>query len=125
MQRRALVTGGSRGIGAAIAHELARRGHRVVVNYRQRSDAAEAVCRSIREAGGEAESVCFDVSDGEQVAAAYAALSIDDDPFQIVINNAGLTADRVFGAMKWEAWRDVTRVTLDGFFHVTLWKKFA
>jgi 3-oxoacyl-[acyl-carrier protein] reductase len=119
MQRRALVTGGSRGIGAAIAQELASRGHRVVINYRSRQEEAEAVCEAIRLAGGDAQCVAFDVSEASQVAEAFAALSIDEDPFQIVVNNAGITRDRLFGAMKWEAWRDVTRVTLDGFFHVT------
>ena len=63
--------------------------------------------------------MAFDVSDATQVADAFASLAVDDDPFQIVVNNAGITRDRLFGAMKWEAWRDVTRVTLDGFFHVT------
>ena len=119
MHRRALVTGGSRGIGAAIAQELASHGHRVVVNYRSRQEEAEAVCEAIRSAGGEAQCIGFDVSDAVQVKEAFASLSIDEDPFQIVVNNAGITRDRLFGAMKWAAWRDVTRVTLDGFFHVT------
>ena len=119
MHRRALVTGGSRGIGAAIAQELASQGHRVVVNYRSRQEEAEAVCEAIRSAGGEAQCIGFDVSDAVQVKEAFASLSIDEDPFQIVVNNAGITRDRLFGAMKWAAWRDVTRVTLDGFFHVT------
>jgi 3-oxoacyl-[acyl-carrier protein] reductase len=118
--RRALVTGASRGIGAAIALSLARAGHRVTLNYRSNHEAARAVQAQIQGEGGEASLLCFDVGDGEAVAAAYASLTdLDDDPFTILVNNAGITADAIFGAMRWEHWHSVTRTTLDGFFHVT------
>jgi 3-oxoacyl-[acyl-carrier protein] reductase len=117
--RRALVTGASRGIGAAIARALARDGHRVLINYRTGEQAAEAVLAQILAEGGQAELIRFDVSDGEAVTAAYATLDLERDPITILVNNAGVTADAVFGGMRWEQWERVTRTTLDGFFHVT------
>lgn len=117
--RRALITGASRGIGAAIAEALAAEGHRVVINYRSDEEAARAVQARIEAAGGQATLARFDVTDGEAVTAAYAGLDIEDDPFQILVNNAGIAKDVTFAAMKQPQWEDVTRTTLDGFFHVT------
>jgi 3-oxoacyl-[acyl-carrier protein] reductase len=117
--RRALITGASRGIGAAIAKALARAGHRVVLNYRADDTAALAVKAEIVEQGGSAELARFDVSDGEAVAAAYATLNLEEDPISILVNNAGVTADAPLGGMYWSQWERVTRTTLDGFFHVT------
>jgi 3-oxoacyl-[acyl-carrier protein] reductase len=119
MSRRALVTGGSRGIGAAVARRLAAAGNRVVITYRSGAEAAAEVVAGIRAAGGVADAVGFDVSDAADVARAYAGLAIDDDPFTIVVNNAGVTRDGLFAAMRPEAWRSVLATTLDGFFHVT------
>jgi 3-oxoacyl-[acyl-carrier protein] reductase len=119
MGRRALVTGGSRGIGAAIARRLAADGHHVVVNYRSNAEAADAVVAGIVEAGGSAEAVGFDVRDGEAVANAMAALDLEANPFAILVNNAGISKDGPLAGMTDAAWTDVTRTTLDGFFHVT------
>lgn len=119
MARRALVTGGSRGIGAAIALALAERGDRVVITWRAEQAAADAVVARIRAAGGEALAVQVDVRDGAAVRTALEALRFEEDPFQILVNNAGVTRDGVFGGMTWEDWELVTRTTLDGFFHVT------
>lgn len=118
MGRRALVTGASRGIGAAIATHLAAQGHRVVINYRSNEDAAEAVREAIEGAGGAA-SVCgFDVSDGEAVAAALASLDVEDDPFGIVVHNAGVTKDGLLATMSPDAWSLPLRTSLDGFYHL-------
>ncbi|MBL8726019.1 MAG: 3-oxoacyl-ACP reductase FabG [Planctomycetes bacterium] len=117
--RRALVTGASRGIGAAIARRLAAAGHPVVVNYRSDHAAAAAVVAAIRAAGGEAQAVAFDVADGPATARALEALLADPRPIGILVNNAGVNADAAFPAMTHEQWDRVVRTTLDGFFHVT------
>jgi 3-oxoacyl-[acyl-carrier protein] reductase len=117
--RRALVTGASRGIGAATARYLASAGMRVTVNYQSRREAAEAVVGEIRAEGGQAEAVAFDVACAEEVARAYDELGVNRDPYQIVVNNAAVTEDGLFAAMTAEAWHRVLGVILDGFFHVT------
>jgi 3-oxoacyl-[acyl-carrier protein] reductase len=119
MGRRALVTGGSRGIGAAIARRLAADGHRVVLGCVGRRDAAEAVAAEIVAAGGQAEVACFDVADEASVVGALAALRVEDDPISILVHNAGVTADAPLGGMRFDQWTKVTRTTLDGFFHLT------
>ncbi|MEL6187449.1 MAG: 3-oxoacyl-ACP reductase FabG [Myxococcota bacterium] len=117
---RALVTGASRGIGAAVARRLAADGFPVIVNYRSRADDAEAVVGAIREAGGEAVAHGFDVSDGAATREALEGLLAEDDrAITVVVNNAGVTQDMPFPAMDWTAWERVTRTTVDGFFNVT------
>ena len=116
---RALVTGGSRGIGAAIARELAARGHPVVVNYRRDQAAAESVVASILEQGGRAVAVGFDVTDRTRTREAIEALLEQEPPVGIVVNNAGVTADAPFPSVTDEAWDRVLDTTLDGFFAVT------
>jgi len=116
---RALVTGASRGIGAAIARRLAAMGHPVIVNYRTGVDAAEQVVGSIREAGGEATAAGFDIADREATSAALEALLKDPRPIGVLVNNAGVTRDAAFPAMSGEQWDTVLRTSLDGFFNVT------
>jgi 3-oxoacyl-[acyl-carrier protein] reductase len=117
--RRALVTGGSRGIGAAICKRLAAAGHAVIVNYRSDGDAAAAVVAEIERAGGEASTAQFDVADGEATGRAIATLLQEPRPIAILVNNAGIARDAAFPAMTDEQWHAVIRTTLDGFFHVT------
>ena len=88
--RVALVTGASRGIGRAIAFELARCGARVAVNYRSRSDSAEAVVSRIHAVGGSAISVKADVADKAQVEEMVALCESELGPVDILVNNAGL-----------------------------------
>jgi 3-oxoacyl-[acyl-carrier protein] reductase len=114
----ALVTGASRGIGAAIARELAARGHRVIVNFRSDQSGAEAVAATIRDAGGEVEVVQFDVRDAAATHSAIERLLADAE-IGIVVNNAGISRDAAFPSLTPEAWQDVTRTSLDGFFNVT------
>jgi len=116
---RALVTGASRGIGAAIARALARAGHVVIVNYRSRHDEAHAVLAQIEAEGGRGMLSAFDVRDRAQVTAALEALLADPDPIDVLVNNAGIAKDNAFPAIPWEDWDLVTRTTLDGFYNVT------
>lgn len=117
---RALVTGASRGIGAAIAKELASMGHAIVINYRSDRTAAESVQVEIRQAGGEAMLCGFDVTDRTASASAIETLLGEDErPIAVLVNNAGVAADAAFPAMQWDAWERVTRTTLDGFYNVT------
>ena len=116
---RALVTGGSRGIGAAVAEALARDGHPVVVNYKSNQAAAEALKARIEAAGGEAVLSQFDVTDAAAAREAIAKLLLDERPLGIVVNNAGIARDAAFPSLTEEEWQSVTRTTLDGFYHVT------
>lgn len=118
--RRALVTGGSRGIGAAIGRRLAADGYAVILNYRTRAAEAETVRAEIEAAGGEASTVAFDVTDRETTTATIERLLADDPrPISILVNNAGITRDNAFPSQSWEDWQAVTRTSLDGFYNVT------
>jgi 3-oxoacyl-[acyl-carrier protein] reductase len=116
---RALVTGASRGIGAAIARALARAGHEVVLNYRTQHEQAERVRAEIETAGGRALLACFDVRDREATGAAIARLLAQDEPIEVLVNNAGIAKDNAFPSIPFADWEAVTRTTLDGFYHVT------
>ncbi len=119
MKTRALITGASRGIGAAIATSLAAAGHPVILNYRSSGSAAEAVRERIESAGGRVEMAPFDVADREAAAGAIEALLSTGTPIGILVNNAGIARDRPFPAMSHEDWETVTRTSLDGFYNVT------
>jgi len=115
----ALVTGASRGIGAAIAEQLAEAGHAVLINYRSSHAAAEAVRDRIVAAGGTAELLPFDVSDGAAADAALAEVLAADKFVDVLVNNAGVSADAPFPALEREDWDKVLAPTLDGFYNVT------
>lgn len=116
--RRALVTGASRGIGRAIALDLAARGIEVLVNYRERRDAALEVCEMAARSGGRASPVPFDVTRGDEVEAALAPYLEGPEGIDFVVSNAGVTADGIFVGLDEEAWHLPIRTSLDGFFHV-------
>ncbi|HEY9146090.1 MAG TPA: 3-oxoacyl-ACP reductase FabG [Thiobacillus sp.] len=116
--KRALVTGGSGGIGAAICKRLAADGHHVLVHANRSLDKAAAVVAEIRAAGGSAEAVAFDVTDRAATAAALDTL-LEDGAIQILVNNAGIHDDAVFPGMSGEQWDRVIDVSLNGFFNVT------
>ncbi|EFC92334.1 3-oxoacyl-(acyl-carrier-protein) reductase [Dethiosulfovibrio peptidovorans DSM 11002] len=102
--RVALITGGARGIGKAIALELASRGLRVVVNYRSSSEAADEVVKNIFDLGGEAMAVRADVSDPDQVKELFKTISKAFDPVDVLVNNAGITRDGLLMRMKESDW---------------------
>lgn len=119
MTRTALVTGASRGIGAAIAEALAADGHQVLVNYLSNERAAEEVVLRIRQGGGTARSCRFDVASEGETHTALEALAREGAEIGILVNNAGITRDAPFPSVSSEDWKAVTRTTLDGFFNVT------
>ena len=119
MTRLALVTGASRGIGAAIARELAAAGCRILLNYRSDERGAAEVRDAIVAAGGEATLLRFDVADATATAAALAPWSGEGETIDVVVNNAGVVKDSPFPTLALEDWERVTRTSLDGFFNVT------
>lgn len=110
--RVALVTGASRGIGRAIALELARRGAAVVVNYHTHAEAAEEVVRLIAEAGGTAQAMQADVSDYAQAERLVKDTLAAFGQLDILVNNAGTTRDMVIMMMPEEDWDLVIRTNL-------------
>jgi 3-oxoacyl-[acyl-carrier protein] reductase len=115
----ALVTGGSRGIGAAIVRVLCELGHPVVLNYRSNHDAAEATRAALVAGGADVTLWPCDVSDHTAVNDGIEKL-LGDAGMQIgiVVNNAGVVADGLLPTLDFEAWSRVTRTTLDGFYNV-------
>jgi len=116
--KRALVTGGSGGIGAAICRRLAADGYHVIVHANRSRDKAESVVAAIVAAGGSGEAVAFDVTERAASAAALEKL-LEGGPIQVLVNNAGIHADAVFPGMSAEQWHSVIDVSLNGFFNVT------
>ena len=117
-QKRALVTGGSGAIGAAVCRALAQDGFHVYVHTNSGAQRAQAVVDDIVAAGGSAEVLVFDVTDPEAVTAVLAPL-VDVAPIQVLVNNAGIHDDAVFPGMRSSQWHSVIDVSLHGFFHVT------
>lgn len=117
-RKRALVTGGSGDIGSAICRQLAADGLHVVVHGNANLDRAESVVEEIRQVGGSAQAVAFDVADGDATRAALDGLLLDG-PLQVVVNNAGIHDDAPMAGMSEAQWRRVIDVSLHGFFHVT------
>ncbi len=116
--KRALVTGGSGGIGSAISRRLAADGFSVIVHANSHLATAQAVAASIVAAGGQAQAVAFDVTDASATAAALETL-LEQGPIQVLVNNAGIHDDAVFPGMQLAQWQRVLDVSLNGFFHVT------
>jgi len=110
--RVALVTGGSRGIGRAIAGRLAGSGHVVAVNYSSNADAAEEVVRSILDQGGRAAAYPADVSQVESVEQMFEAIGQELGPVSVLVNNAGITRDNLLLRMKPEDFDEVIAINL-------------
>ncbi|HZL59324.1 MAG TPA: 3-oxoacyl-ACP reductase FabG [Stellaceae bacterium] len=116
--KRALVTGGSGTIGAAICKKLAAEGCHVIVHANERLAQAKKIVAAIAAAGGTAEAVAFDVTDAEASRAELEKL-LAAGVIQILVNNAGIHDDAVMPGMRREQWSRVIDVSLNGFFNVT------
>lgn len=116
--RRGLVTGGSGALGGCIARRLAADGLHVLVHAHRRTERAEAVCESIRAAGGSAEALTFDVCDTEAARAVLESL-LDGGAIQVIVHNAGIHDDAPLAGMRPEQWRHVVDVAVLGFYNVT------
>ena len=118
MSRVALVTGGSRGIGAAISTALKAEGYAVAATYAGNDEKAEAFTGKTG-----IKTYKWDVSDYDACVAGIAAVEADLGPVDILVNNAGITRDAPFHKMSREQWNDVMRTNLDGVFNMThpLW----
>ncbi|GAX40628.1 3-oxoacyl-[acyl-carrier protein] reductase [Tolypothrix sp. NIES-4075] len=115
----AIVTGASRGIGRAIALELATQGAYIIVNYASSSRAAEALVEEITTASGQALALQADVSQAEQVDALFNSVMEKCDRIDILVNNAGITRDTLLLRMKPEDWQAVIDLNLTGVFLCT------
>lgn len=114
----ALVTGAGKGIGAAIAIDLARDGFDIWLNYRSDRESAEAVAAEIESVGSRCTLLPFDVAKADEVKVALEPLLQDQVPY-VLVNNAGFARDGLMIWMGEGEWKDVLGVHLDGFFHVT------
>ena len=114
----AIVTGGGRGIGRAISIELAGAGYYIIINYKSNAKAAADTLKTIKERGKDGETIQFDVSDSKESERA-----IDDIAsrynIEVLVNNAGITADGLFVFMPEDDWDSVISTTLKGFYNVT------
>ncbi len=115
----AIVTGASRGIGAAIARALAADGWTVGVNYRSDAEGAEALAREIAAAGGTAVPLGGDIRDPEALEAAFAAMEAEHGPVLVLVNNAGVRDDNLAPQIDDEAWARVVDTNLSAAFRTT------
>jgi 3-oxoacyl-[acyl-carrier protein] reductase len=117
-RRRALVTGGSGDIGGAICQALAAQGCFVYIHAHANPARAQAIVQAIRQDGGEAEAVTFDVCAGAATRAALERL-LEAGAIDVLVHNAGIHDDAPMAGMREEQWRRVIDVSLHGFFHAT------
>jgi 3-oxoacyl-[acyl-carrier protein] reductase len=113
----AVVTGGSRGIGRAIAQRLGAMQAHVIINYVANHAAAADTRTNIEAAGGEATIRCFDVADAEGTEQAFNSILDDCGRIDILVNNAGVTRDTLVLRMKEEDWQQVMQINLSGMYH--------
>ncbi len=116
--KRALVTGGSGGIGAALCRRLALDGHHVYVHAHRGVAAADTLVQEIIAGGGRAQAIYFDITDAPAVRAALDG-ALESGPIQILVNNAGVHDDAVLPGMSAAQWHRVIDVSVNGFFNAT------
>ena len=117
--RLALVTGGGRGIGRAIAKGLGEKGFDVAVNYNSSAAAAEELCGELAELGVTARAFKADVSKPDEVGALFKSIADSMGTVQVLVNNAGVTRDNLLMRMKEEEWNDVIAANLNSAFYCT------
>lgn len=116
--KRAIVTGGSGGIGAAVCRSLATDGYHVIIHANQNIEKAKNLVLEINKLGGSAQALKFDVTNHREVTEALNAIS-EEAPIQVIVNNAGIHDDAVFPGMSLQQWQEVMDVSVNGFYHVT------
>lgn len=116
--KQALVTGGSGDIGKAICLRLADIGLHIFVHANRNKAGAEAVVSQIRDTGGSATTVCFDITNAKETLQAIEEIQ-RDQAIQVLVNNAGIHDDAIMAGMTEEQWKTVIDVNLNGFFNVT------
>ncbi|MGD2035987.1 MAG: 3-oxoacyl-ACP reductase FabG [Bacteroidales bacterium] len=121
MNRIALITGGSRGIGKAIALQLASEGYHVLINYHSNHAAAENTLLEVNDKGGHGELLQFDVSDREETIRVVNAWKDNnkDKNIEILINNAGIRKDNLLIWLEPDQWTDVINTNLNSFYFLT------
>ncbi|MFH1156385.1 MAG: 3-oxoacyl-ACP reductase FabG [Pseudomonadota bacterium] len=115
----AIVTGASRGIGRAIAVELAGQGYFIVINYRSDQAGAAQTLELVQQAGSQGSVMQFDVADREQAKTAVEAIIENRKTIDVLVNNAGITADGLFIMMSEKNWDSVINTSLSGFYNMT------
>ena len=119
VERRALVTGSSRGLGRAVALELGRRGYAVAVHYVRSAEPAERVAEEVREGGGQAAVFCADVSKADACQDLVKAVIKELGGLDVLVNNAGITKDGLALRMKEADWRNVLDTNLSSAFYLS------
>jgi 3-oxoacyl-[acyl-carrier protein] reductase len=115
----ALVTGASKGIGQAICVELAKSGYRIVVNYKSDEKGAVNTLEMVRKSGSDGNIIQFDVSNFEETQSAVDDILKQNGSIDVLVNNAGITADGLFIMMPRKDWQAVIDISLSGFYNVT------
>ena len=116
--KRALVTGGSGGIGSAIARQLAADGCYVYIHANTGLKKAQSLSEEMNANGGKTTALAFDITDADATLAALENI-LETGPIQILVNNAGVHDDAIFPGMSSHQWQRVINVSLNGFFNVT------
>lgn len=118
-ERVAIVTGGSKGIGRAISVELAKDGYHIIINYKSDDKAATQTLEMIKNIGADGETIKFDVSNFEETRNAINDVAGRLNNIEVLVNNAGITADGLFIMMPEDDWDSVINTSLKGFYNIT------
>ncbi|MGD9214264.1 MAG: 3-oxoacyl-ACP reductase FabG [Desulfobacteraceae bacterium] len=118
-KRIAIVTGASKGIGRAVSVELAARGYEVIINYRSDHKGAQETLAAVENLGARGRLACFDVTDAQASLTILEKLADEYESLDVLVNNAGITADALFVMMSKKSWDRVIHTSLEGFYNVT------